>query len=304
MKGSSLLKWLIIVSLLLIILKPDFLYGGQMVAILKSADTPDYNAVRNGFISAFFGEHDEFDCGNDINRAKRNIAIIKAEGFDIILAIGNLAMTTAIEEASDLMIIGTMIPNPDIFDSASNNMSIIGMYPPLNSMFDRLRSLGISNLGILYNPAENAEHIERLRAIANTKNINLITQEVNAPRIVPTAFQQIQEQIDGFLFLSDTIYSIRDSIDFIIQASNQNRIITIAPTMTLVRQGAVISISVDLVEIGRTAAQKVTDHFDGKSLSLFSDPPSLFISYNEAIANSIGINIPTDIQREAKEVVR
>lgn len=293
---------LIFVVLAGVLLNP--LIFGQSVAILKSSDTSDFNAVRNGFISVYFGEYDEFDCQNDMNRAERNIAIIKAEGFNIIFAIGNLAMTAAVENAPDIMILGTMIPNPDNFESRTENLSIIGMFPPINTLFDRISSLNISALGLLYNPDENHSYVQRLRVAANAKNIDLVSLEVNTPRLVPASFQQIQGQIDAFLFLSDSIYSIKDSVDFIIQTSNQSKIKTIAPTNVLVSQGALISISADYVEIGRLSANRINDFISGKRLPIFTDPTALFISINAKTARDIGFTIPGVIERDAKEVIR
>lgn len=275
-----------------------------LVAILKSADAPDFNAVRNGFISVFFGEYDEFDCANDLNRARRQLSAIKADDYDVILAIGDIAMSVAASEAADLRVIGTMIPNPDNYSSVSDNISIIGMYPDTSVFFQRLRQANIRNLGVLYNPDENLQHVERLRAGASAGNINMIDMEVSSPRVVPTAFQQIMGEIDGFLFLTDSIYSIRDSIDFIIQLSSQNKIITVAPTSALVAQGAILSISVDLVEIGRLAANLINDHYAGESLPAFTDARSLHISYNDRVARDAGITIPAELQREANEVIR
>ncbi len=280
------------------------LFSQQKVAVLKSSDTDDFNAVRNGFMSVFFGEFEEFNCENDMNTAKRRMAIIKSDEFDVVLAIGTIAVTAALDANHGGLIIGTMVHNPDKLTAGSSNLTIIGMYPKLDILLGLIKSFNISNLGLLYNPDESNEFVERLKVAGQRQKVNIITQEANSPRVVPAVFQQLQGQIDAFLFMSDSIYSIKDSIDFILQTCLQNRIITIAPTHMLVTQGAVVSISADFVEIGRLSAQMVNDHFSGKRLPAFKEPDSLSVSYNQNTATSMGITIPAEIEREAKQVIR
>ncbi len=305
MKKPNYKKTIIVLFVMAIFISPVIiLHAENKVAILKSADTPDFNAVRNGFMSVFFEEFEEFDCQNDINTAKRRMAIISSENFSAILAIGTIAAQAAIEDKPQGLILATMVQNPDTLSSEAVNLSVIGMYPPLDSMFDKIKSLNVANLGILLNPDENGQYLERLRVAASRKNINIISQEVNSPRLVPAVFQQIQDQIDAFMFLTDSIYSMKDSIDFILQTCTQGKIVTIAPTSSLVAQGAFLSISSDYVEIGRMAGQMIMDHFSNKRLPLFREPSSVLISYNEKTARSLGIVIPQEIERDAKEVIR
>ena len=273
-------------------LTPVCAQTGKKVAILTSSGTQDdYNQVRDGFISVYTGEYEAFDCGNNENTCRLRCKIIKAEEFDALLTIGSMALSCAQQELGELPTVFTMVMDADSQLAERSNLTGIRMLPSADVFLSFVQRMGVNRLGLLFTADENQQFVNQLVAGAEGYGVQILARSVTSPKMVPAVFQEIQAEIDGYFFVLDSIYSIKDSVRFIIQNAIDQRIVTIAASKAFVNERACFSLSADFVEMGRQSSKLMLRVLDKGITATAGDPQQVFVTVNEKVLNAMGLSL-------------
>jgi putative ABC transport system substrate-binding protein len=275
--------------------------AGQRILVIQSLRVAPYEEALAGFKSACDAEIMQVVLSN---QDKINpFQIIQADKPELILAIGMDALTK-IKEIEDIPIVYMMVLNPQAITFGEKNISGISMtLSPEKQITTLLEVLpAAKRVGTLYNPDRTGNFIKGAVTAANNMGISLLTEKVQNTKELPSALKNIQKKIDAFWMIPDiTVYS-PETIEFLLLFFLENQKPIIAFSEKYVELGAVMSISVDPLDIGKQAGEmaKAILSNGGKRDIQRIDARKEVIAINRKIAKKLGITIDEKVLAKAK----
>jgi putative ABC transport system substrate-binding protein len=163
----------------------------------------------------------------------------------------------------------------------------------------------LQRVAVLWNP-ENpamAVEVEQLRKAAQTLGLD-VTTFPGRPKEIDESFAAIAS--GGFHGLAVTTDpSLEPQTSRIIAFAAQNRLPALYPFSSAVREGGLMSYSVDLFDIWRRAASHVDRVLKGENPAEIpiEQPTRVVLKINLKTAHAIGISIPPMLLARADEVI-
>ena len=222
---------------------------------------------------------------------------------DIILAIGMGALQL-VKEIKDIPVVYMMALNPVSIISGEKNICGVSMsIPPekhLNLIVNALPH--VKNIGLLYDPDRTGYIVKHAMIAAGKMNINLITKEIQNSRDVPSELLSMRKNIDVFWMLPDLTLITPATIEFLLLFSLENKIPVLAFSDKYVELGALMSISIEPMDIGRQAGEIANAILSGRDIKNIKkvDARKSLISININIARKLDIDINNNIIKEAR----
>ena len=297
----------IIIIVLLLIFYPGLADAGPKIAAVQSVRVKPYEDAVNGFKSV---------CGADVERiviSELNgtdvIKKIYAGRYDMVLAIGGnaLSITKAIKKVPVLYL---MVLNPTIFISKQKNIFGVGMnIPPQKQLHIFLKVLpGIKNIGVLYDPEMTGRLVENARDAAQKAGLTLTSKKIFDSKNVPLSIEEMRGKIDAFWMMPDITVITPETVEFLLLFSLRNGIPILTFSEKYVELGAVISVGIDAVDIGRQAGEMADGILSGLSGLSGSDRPEIrhvnprkaAVSINLKTAKKLRLHIDKDIMKNAR----
>jgi len=160
----------------------------------------------------------------------------------------------------------------------------------------------VKNIGLLYDPDRTGYIVKDAMIAAGKMNINLIAKEIQNPRDVPSALLGMRKKIDVFWMLPDLTLITPETIEFLLLFSLENKIPVLAFSDKYVELGALMSISIEPLDIGRQAGEIANAILSGRDLENIKkvDARKSLISININIARKLEIDINNNIIKEAR----
>ena len=239
---------------------------------------------------------------------------LKEEDVDLVLSFGTLATLTAKEQlaGTDIPIIFGPVTDPvasGIVPNALNpggNITGIQTGNPTPKRLEWLLKIApdIKRMYTFNNPTDNSS-IQALAALTETAptfNVELVIRDASTPEEITVALNEMPEDIDA-IFLPASAFFERHNGQFV-EFANAHNLPLAAPATANVRDGALISFGHDNIPLGEQAARLANQILNGASpADLPIESADLFLSINIKTAQTIGLNIPDTIIRQAAIVV-
>jgi putative ABC transport system substrate-binding protein len=231
---------------------------------------------------------------------------IRKTNPDIIVVIG-VDSLNRVKGIKEVPIIYLMILDPQSVIS-DNNDNIAGVC--MNIAPERQISIlrqalpGIKSIGLLYDPQKTGDFIKRLKDAAAPAGIKLITREIHSSREVPEGLREIKGEIDAFWMLPDITVVTPETIEFFLLFSIENRVPVITFSDKYVEVGALISLGIDVDDMGRQAweiTEKVLSGVEEKTLRV--DARNAVVTVNQKVARKLGIKIKSDFLNRIRDKV-
>jgi putative ABC transport system substrate-binding protein len=164
----------------------------------------------------------------------------------------------------------------------------------------------IKQIYIVYNPNDQSP-VLALKAVSETAaklGVELITREVSTTEEAKVAFENAPKEADAIFFLPDTVVNARGSDGYKIAA--ELKLPTSGPNVGKVNDGALTAYGVDLPVAARQQAARLADQIlrGAKPADLPVETAQLFSAINLKTAQTIGLDIPDDILRQADVIIR
>ncbi len=292
---------------LLIFLAPDPA-GAAEVAILKSADLAAYNLAVAGFKATMPSSTTfiEYDMQGDMARGRKLARKIRASDATLLLAIGVKAALVAKLEIVDIPVIFCMVFDPARHDLKAPNMTGIHLDVPIERQFKTMRAVlpPVKRIGVLYDPEQTGDVVQKARLMAKAMGFELIEREVRTEKDVPAVLRAIIPQIQALWLVPDSTVLSEDSLKFVMDTTLDSNVPVVGFSSELVRSGALVGLSVRYEDVGRQAgllARKVLSEQGRPFMSMFP-PERLRLALNLKTARFLGIVIPSEVVSNADEL--
>ncbi len=275
-------------------------WAEQEVLAIQSVRIPPYEEVIQGFATVCHAKMTRIftsdAAGADF------IAQIRMRKPRLILAIGMDALSK-VKHIKHLPIVYLMVFDPKSILSSEKNITGISMNIPQDRQMAILSKAltGIKNVGLVYDPIKTGDLAEQARDASEKLGINLISSEVNRASEVPLRIMEMEGKIEVLWMLPDLTVVTPASVEYMILFSIEHRIPILTFAEKYVELGALMSISIDPMDVGRQAGQMANAIFSGKPVQ-DEDPRKATISINPKLAKKLGITIDEQVFMKAKIV--
>lgn len=264
------------------------------VAVVKSDDLTPYNEVVTGFSVETRAEITEYDLGGGRGDDGEVLGRVKALRPNLVLAIGPRAANLVARGLADVPVIFTMVPNWDKYGLTGRNVTGISLQRPVKAQLETLRAVSpkTRRVGVLYDPRYSEPVIDGARRAGGDLGLTLVPAKVRSADEVPSASKAFVGKVDAIWMIADRSVSNVTAFRHLVEFSYENRIPTFALAESQVREGALVSLTPNYVDIGRQAgrlAARIRGGTPAGSIPVAA-PEGLEIALNLSTAKRIGVH--------------
>ncbi len=276
------------------------------VAIVKSAGSFAFNDARNGFASICFENRQEFDLAEDGSNQGQILEGIKSGNYRLMVAIGSQASSFLKANFPDIPLIYCLVVNPEKLGLKGANIAGVPLNVPVREQFALLKTIfkKTKRLGVLYTQPANDGLIASARSVAEDAGMTLVASPITSSQDIQKAMTDLIGKCDALWIPPDPSLNSEEVIRYIGTTSLSRQIPCVGPNDRFVRAGAVFSLSVDAIEVGRAAGDLANKILQGTPVSKLSTPdlqkPKIIL--NLKAAGLLNISIPRNIQDTASKV--
>ncbi|HEY7944848.1 MAG TPA: ABC transporter substrate binding protein [Casimicrobiaceae bacterium] len=157
-------------------------------------------------------------------------------------------------------------------------------------------------VGILYDPVQNAQHVESLAAALRRADFNPVLVPVQAPAMLPAALGRLPGAVDVLLAVPDaTVYTPRTAKGLLL-FSFHHKLPLIGPSEAWARAGALYALDWDYREVGAFCARLALRQLPGRSPAAPARPrPRIIV--NKRTAELFGLRWDPSIRQAFDRVL-
>lgn len=180
---------------------------------------------------------------------------------------------------------------------------------PVENQIDLIRSFypadKIVKIGIVYSLSEanSVSQIAEFKTFESEKNIEIVTQGINAATDIPGAVDTlIGKKVDCLNNLTDN--KVVQNLNTVLDRANGAKIPVFGSEIEQVEKGCLASCSLDYVELGRRTGYMIADILNGKKADeieyLFIED-GYTVDYNSEVLKTLGMTL-ADAYKDANDV--
>jgi putative ABC transport system substrate-binding protein len=277
-----------------------------VVSVVFSSDIEAYQQAWSGF-EEFLSEKKVSLWVSEYDIKEKNPATvyskINKERPDIVFTLGTKASKLAKETVRDIPVVFCMVFNPEKI--VGLNITGISMEIPTEM---KLQGIGrilphTKKIGVLYSPKFTTQYKE-ISETCRDFGFQVIGREIDSGKDLPDALKEISWQMDCFLMIPDSKIYFPKSVEYLLRESVKEKFPVVGLSSYYTKAGALFSLDCDYHELGQQAAKIALRILNGeKPVDIQpSIPTKSKLSLNLLTAKRLGIEVPSQILKEASEV--
>jgi putative ABC transport system substrate-binding protein len=277
------------------------------IAVLVSNSGQPYNEALAGFKQHLekkdiHAEYKVYMLEGDHGKAAQALQDIKRNRPTLLFCLGGLAAERASHEVTETPVIAAMVLKPEELKKANVTGVALDFSAETHLQWIRRILPKAKTVGVVYNPKENKERIETAARAAQKLGLRLEALEVPAPRDLPAALEKLANSSDVLWGIIDNLVMTPQTAKTILLFSLKNRLPFIGPSSSWVKAGALYSLDSDFTDIGAQCGEMAVKLLQGASAATiqFATPRRVVYSLNMKTAGDIGVKIPDEIARNAR----
>ena len=251
--------------------------------------------LREGLARDSKAEIAEFDLESFKGRGRDILAKDLTEGrFDILIAIGPDAAHFVwtgfpVPDARKLY---TMVLSPDRIPGLSPSACGVTLRIPLRAQLETIRSglPPMKRIGILHNPAYNAEFVKQAALHAPGLGQKVIPLEVSSRKDIPIILRQHWKDLDGLWLIPDRTVISESLVQYIIKQAISKGVAVIGYNRFFYESGAALTFVFDYKEIGEQTARLALRILAGQGCK--REEPIFHTWLNSRVFKALGIQVP------------
>ncbi len=288
--------------------------SSEEIIVLMTREIPRSKQILSGFKSVCRRsvKIKKYDMQGKLSTGEKIIKKIKkridTNHSRAILTIGMPATKLAKERIKNVPIFFIMVNNPRDLGYTGNTVSGVCSNVPIQFLLDKLKAIdtSVKSIGIVYSPENTREIIKEAEEATKLMGLKLVEYKVFSKKNVIGALKEILEKTNALLLIRDNMVINKETVDYIISSSLENRIPTIAYSDYLVKLGFLFALTPDYFSLGKQMGNIICMNHTGKLITIPSTviPEVLKFSLNLKTAKQIGLSIPPDILSTADDIYK
>jgi putative ABC transport system substrate-binding protein len=235
----------------------------RSILVIQSYKNKPYDEALKGFKSSCCNRTDNL-VYNELESNSDIVETVRKTHPALILAIGMEALSKAIK-IKTVPIVYVMVLNPQLLISGEKNITGVSMNVSPEKHFSILHKLlpSLNTIGVLYDPRRYGTYIKRAINFARMEGIELIAKEVESPKKVPGALENLRGKVDLLWILPDITVITPETTDFLLLFSLQNKIPIHVFSDKYLEMGAFSSLETNPFNMGKQAGEIASRVFSG-----------------------------------------
>jgi len=321
---TSFLTYLILlVSILTILTSCTHKSPLPLISITQIATNPGIDAIRSGFIDEMGrlgykeGQSIRYDLSNaqgDIATAQTIAQKMVSDSPRIIFAISTPSSQTVAQaiKGTNIPLVFGAVTDPiaaglvESMDKPGRNITGTSDKWPVKDQFALLLRLkpSVKRIGLVFNPGEaNAQsNVDVVERVTKELHLTLVKVPVSNTGEVQTAAASLVGRCDAFYVPADN--TVIDAMDAMVRVSEQNKIPLLPGVSSGVQQGGFGTLGPDYYDVGVQSARLADQILRGRSAGSIPVATATRFEYffNVRSAKATGVNIPSDLLKQAAKV--
>lgn len=284
--------------------------AGNDILILKSEDYSQYDVAIDGFKRQIRKQNSQYNFPTYLLENVKSTLVndIASDSPKIVLAVGSTAADFCKENIKNIPVVFCMVLDPKEHSlTTAENIAGVSLnipYPQwVQAIIDAVPN--VRSVGIIYSPEANEENVQKAKDAADLLGIKLVTSKVYARGDITSSFNDIIGKVDVMWIIVDPVVCTAYSIKYLLMNTLQRRIPLVGISREYVKAGAMLAVTPDYIDIGVQAADMVSEIISGNvavSALKIENPRSSRVVLNMRTADSIGIKVPSQVERNAAEI--
>jgi putative ABC transport system substrate-binding protein len=274
------------------------------VIVLKSADIKPYNEALEGFRSSCSCNIKEEIYVRELESEDARARLLRSNP-DGVFAIGIDALSR-VKRISDLPVVYAMVPDTQSQAAYGENVSGVNMYIPPQECLSAIRKVfpHAKRIGTLYDPGHLESFMKEAVSSAKSKGMDLVMKKVSRSQDVPSLIEGMKNKIDVYWMLPDTTTVNKESVEFLLLFSFQNRVPVFTFSKKYVEMGAVAGLNMTPFDMGAQAGRimKKLISEKGARSPVRVNTRKTVLMINGKVARKLGIKISEEISKRAENV--
>lgn len=293
------------------------------IGIIQIAEHPALDGARKGFID-FLREEGYAENKNvvyDYQNAQGDMATAQtiAQKFvndkvDMILAIATPAAQAAAQATNKIPILITAVTDPvaaglvKSIEKPGTNVTGTSDLNPVDKQLELISKFApkAKRVGIIYNAGETNSlvQVNLAKEAAGKLGFTIVEATVSNPSGVYEAAQSLVGRVDAIYVPTDN--TVVSALESVVKVAEASKIPLIVGEEDSVRRGGIATIGIDYYQLGRQTGKMAF-----QILKAGVKPEELPIEYQEKMslvlnkkaAAAMGVTIPPELVKEAREVI-
>lgn len=298
----------------------------KRVAISTIVEVPQLVETRDGVLKglAESGLEDGKDIKVDYQTANSNMStqqqIAKkfvGDGADLIIAITTPTAQAMASVTSSIPIVFVTVTDPikakliTQYKSPGGNITGVSDAPPLAAQLNLFREIvpNLKKIGFVYNPGLDSSNatLERLRKEAQPLGISVVEAAAPTTNEVIPATKKLVGNVDAIYIPNDT--TVVAALETVVKVGQETRIPVFTGETRGVDRGAVASVGLDYIEVGRLGGRMAASILKGMkpgdvdAIIAYEKMPNFLVVVNKSAAAAMGVSIPDAVLKRAARTI-
>ena len=266
------------------------------VLILQSSRSHAYGEALRGFHATLKGtcktvlltDYAEIDV----------VRLVKEERPRLVLAVGDKALAAA-RKLHELPVVAMLSLSLDLKKQQAGNIGGITMVAAPEQYLKLFGSLGVKNIGVLYDPAKTGQYLRRIGRESKQLGLNLVVEPVGDPREIQAKLAKLKGNVDALWMLPDSTVVTTVNMEALIRFSIDNKLPVVTFSSQYLQSGAAASLDVDYYDLGQQAGEMTVSLLAGVSGHKVPtvDPRKISLRTNDNVIRKLGIEM-SDLEME------
>jgi putative tryptophan/tyrosine transport system substrate-binding protein len=298
----------------------------KKVKISTIVEVPQLVETRDGILKGLeeSGFEDKRNIEVDYQTANGNMStqqqIAKkfvGDGADLIIAITTPTAQAMASVTTSIPIVFATVTDPikakliPQFKAPGGNITGVSDAPPLAAQLALFREIApnLKKLGFIYNPGLDSSNatLERLREEGAKLGITIVEAAAPTTNEVIPATKKLVGNVDAIYVPNDT--TVVAALETVVKVGQETRIPVFTGETRGVDRGAVASVGLNYIEVGRMAGHMAAAVLEGAkpgdvdAVVAYQAMPNFVVVVNKSAAAAMGVSIPEAVLKRAARTV-
>ena len=240
-----------------------------------------------------------FDSGN--GREEEFWQRLAQSNPDLVVTIGTEATQSAKRYISNTPVVFSMVLDnygSRLGEGDSRDFNGVTLAIPIDKQFEYINKVlpQARRVGFIYG-SKMEETYKMAVAAAKKQNIRLFSEKIASERDIPEALRRILPVIDAYWMPLDPMFFEEIVFRFMLPECFKNSVPIVSVYRHVVQAGIPLALGVDYEDISRQTAQIALRRLNGGRFAspVVDHPRKLVLYVNEAVASSLNIRIPAEL---------
>lgn len=290
----------------------------KKVAIVQLVEHTSLNTIKDAFDAQMKelgyeeGKNIEYVFKNaqgDNNTAASIIQEFKGANPDVVMAIATPVAQAAATLAADTPVVFAAVSDPigakltTNLEKPDKNITGTSDEIQVELILDKALEINpdLKTLGVIYNKSEanSVTNIEKAKAYAKSKNIELVEATVTSVNEVQTAINVLTSKCDAVFAPNDN--TVASAMNVVGSACAKAKVPLYVGADSMVQDGGFLSVGINYEDLGKETANMVDQVLKGTKIEdipvkVFKENLNIYV--NQSVLDQLGIELPDSIKND------